>query len=78
MLWGKTPQLSVLILLDVAQGHMPSARLLTEYRLPQFIDVAKAVRYIFPQPLSLSDCIIHCSQGNMRLLSATLQKNEVF
>ena len=58
---------------------MPSAHLLTEYRLPQFIDVAKAVRCIYsPQPLSLSDCIIHCSQGNMRLLSETLQKNEVF
>ena len=33
---------------------MPSVRLLTEYRLLQFIDVAKAVRYvslIIPQPL---------------------------
>ncbi|CAI8028612.1 PCI domain-containing protein 2 [Geodia barretti] len=50
-----------LIPVKMLLGHMPSARLLTEYRLPQFIDVAKAV-----------------SQGNMRLLSATLQKNEVF
>jgi hypothetical protein len=50
-----------LIPVKMLLGHMPSARLLTEYRLPQFIDVAKAV-----------------SQGNMRLLSETLQKNEVF
>ena len=61
------------------QGHMPSVRLLSEYDLLQFVGVAKAVRYSPSlHPPSVTSPLPPPSQGNMRLLTETLQKNEVF
>ncbi len=61
----------------VSQGHLPQRVLLQKYKLLQFEDISKAVRYV---QIALNAFLYTtpCSQGNLLLLAKSMKNHEPF